>query len=138
MMRLNLADAFARFRAKPSSRLRSVSAVAEDGAIVLSCAQAYFGRPGRGVLRYEDRLSRATGYAQGTALLGEHLTLARDGGLPIRMVVETSVESASGKISRSFHVRPDLVGKLTEFDGDHFIVDFTRPQGPHEVARGRK
>ena len=42
-MNLSLSDAFARFGAKPSNRLRGLSAMAADGALVLN---------------YEDRLSR--------------------------------------------------------------------------------
>ena len=60
-MNLTLSDAFAKFGAKPANRLRALSAIAEDGAVVLSCARSYFGRPGRGVLRYEDKLSRESG-----------------------------------------------------------------------------
>lgn len=137
-MRLNLLDAFAKFGAKPSNRLRSLSAIAQDGAVVLNCAQAHFGRPGRGVLRYEDNLSREAADAQGTALLGQHLARARDEGLPVRMIVAFTEESASGKVSRSFHVRPDLVGKVTSFDGDHYVVDFVRPDAPPAAEKRRR
>jgi hypothetical protein len=120
----SLSDAFAAFGAKPRNRVRGRSAIAGDGALVLSCSTPYFRRPGPGVLRYEDVLSRDSGDRPGTALLGEHLTLARDGELPIRMVV--IAEAREGKAGRSIYARPDLVGRLTQFDGDHFIVDFTR------------
>jgi len=141
MMRLSLTDAFARFGARPRNSQRSASAIAQDGAVVLNCAPAFFGRPARGVLRYEDRLTRDSAYPLGTSLLSEHLTLARAGDLPVRLVIAHAEEAVGGKSSRSFHVRPDLVGKVTEFDGDHFVVDFTRlpvPQGPYEVAKRRK
>ena len=65
--------------------------------------------------------------ANANDLLGQHLTLARDGDLPVRMVVMTSlVDASTSKVSRSFHVRPDLIGKLVSFDGDNYTVDFTR------------
>jgi hypothetical protein len=140
-MRLSLTDAFARFGARPRNSQRSVSAIAEDGAMVLNCAPAFFVRPARGVLRYEDRLTRDSAYPLGTALLSEHLTLARTGDLPVRLVIAHAAEAVGGKSSRSFHVRPDLVGKVTEFDGDHYIVDFTRlpvPQSPYESGKRRK
>jgi hypothetical protein len=35
-------------------------------------------------------------------------------------------------------VRTDLVGKVTKFDGDHFIVDFTRPPDPRASTPRRK
>ena len=131
--KLTLVDAFGRFGAKPMSRMRGLSAVAADGAIVLNCSPPYFGHPERGVLRYEDRLSRDGEDAQGNQLLGQHLALARDGELPIRMVVRTRTDVEKSKRTPCFHVRRDLVGKLVKFDGDHFIVDFTRL--PEQVAR---
>lgn len=137
MQNLNLADAFAKFGAVAVHRLRALSAIAEDGAIVLSCTSSYFAGPSKGVLRYEDRLSRDTASALRTDLLGQHLTLARDGSLPVRLVVVSSA-AAGSKTSRNIHVRADLVGKVTEFDGDRFVVEFTRPEVPRETAKSRK
>jgi len=123
-MSTSLVDAFARFGAKPRNPVRGRSAIAGDGALVLSCSIPHFRRPGPGVLRYEDTLSRNSRDSPGTVLLEEHLTLARDAQLPVRMVVVA--EAPEGKARRNIYARPDLVGRLTEFDGDHFIVDFTR------------
>src|SRR5262249_9619482 len=108
-MNLSLIDAFDRFRAKPSNRVSSLSAIAADGAMVLTCSSANFRHPSRGVLRYEDRLSRDAPESKDNQLLSEHLILARDGALPIRMVVMSTAANKAG--SRSFHVRPDLLGK---------------------------
>ncbi len=124
---LNLVDAYAKFGAKPENRLHALSAIASDGAMVISCTPPYFVRPERGVLRYEDRLSRDPEETNGKALLGQHLTQARDGNLVVRMVVLTNQTPPGGKPIRTIHVREDLVGKVTSFDGDHFIIDFTRP-----------
>jgi hypothetical protein len=60
--------------------------MAADGAPVLNCSLAYFGHPSRGVLRYQDRLSRRSPGCSDTELLGRHLTLAAAGALPNRMV----------------------------------------------------
>ena len=137
-MNLSLVDAFGKFGAKPTNRLRSLSAIAEDGAMVLNCAQPQFGHPAKGVLRYEDKLSRESADSKLTELLGQHLALARDGELPIRMVVTSILAAGAGKTGRTFHVRPDLVGKVIKFDGDHFIVDFTRLQEPQVATARRK
>lgn len=137
-MNLNLTDAFGRFGAKPINRLVGLSAIAADGSMVLNCSHAYFGHPSRGVLRYEDRLSRESADSRDNKLLCQHLTLARDGALPIRMVVTSLADEKNRTGSRSFHVRPDLIGKVVEFDGDHFIVDFTRREEIREVASGRR
>lgn len=123
-MNLSLVDAFGKFGAKPHNRVHSLSAIAADGAMVLSCSKAYFVHPSPGILRYEDRLSREAAESKGSVDLGQHLTLARDGALPVRMVVMSVADDEGGR--RTFHIRSDLVGKLVKFDGDHFIVDFTR------------
>src|SRR5262249_8505659 len=121
VINLTLVDAFARFGAKLSNRQRALSALAEDGSLGINSSYAHFAHPRReGVLRYEDKLSRNTGSEKDTGLLGQHLTLAREGALPVRMVVtSTAVEQNR---ARSFYIRSDLVGTVVEFDGDHFII----------------
>lgn len=106
------------------NRLRGRSAIADDGALVLSCSTTHFRRPGPGVLRYEDMLSRHSSDRPHVLLLGQHLALARDGQLPVRMVV--IAEAEEGKTRGNIYARPDVIGRLIEFDGDHFIVDFKR------------
>ena len=135
-MNLSLVDAFGKFGAKPRNRLHCLSAMAADGAIVLNCSKAYFGHPSPGILRYEDRLSRETADSKEGAYLGQHLTLARDGALPVRMVVTSTASDDGGR--RSFHIRSDLIGKLVKFDGDHFIVDFTRREEIRPASARRK
>jgi hypothetical protein len=125
-MRLTLSDAFGRFGAKPSNRLRGLSALAADGAMVLNCSQRNFVHASPGVLRYEDRLSKESLDSPVITLLSQHLTLARDGSLPVRMVVSFPADSGKPASSLSYHVRLDLVGKVVKFDGDHFIVDFMK------------
>ena len=112
--------------------------MAADGAMVLACSHGFFGHPAAGVLRYEDRLSREDAGARDIELLSRHLTLARDGALPIRMVVAASPSQKSGRTIRSFHVRTDLVGKVVKFDGDHFIIDFTRLEAARREAAGKR
>ncbi|MGH8294003.1 MAG: hypothetical protein ACRETZ_00665 [Steroidobacteraceae bacterium] len=139
VMNLSLIDAFSRFGAKPASRLGSLSAMATDGAMVLNCLPAHFGHPAPGVLRYEMKLSTAQAESKVVTTLGEHLTRARDADLPVRMVVTFPDREKSGAKPRSYHVRPDLIGKVVEFDGDRFVVDFTRPQPLRPaVAAGRR
>lgn len=130
-MNLSLLEAFGRFGAKPANRLRGQSAIAADGALVLSCAHSAFRHPSQGVLRYQGKVPKDGDDNAVTNLLGQHLVLARDGDLPIRLVVMTeNVDVAKAKTSRSFHVRPDLIGKLVSFDGEDYVVDFTRASIP--------
>lgn len=138
MMNLTLIDAFGRFGATPASRLGSLSAMAADGAMVLNCLPTHFGHPVRGVLRYETRLSTAQAESKIVATLSEHLTRALDGALPVRMVVTFPAREKAGK-AEGHHVRPDLIGKVVEFDGDRFVIDFTRPQTAHSsLTTGRR
>lgn len=134
-MNLSLIDAFSRFGAKPASRLGSLSALAADGAMVLNCLPAHFGHPAAGVLRYEARLSTVEAESKDIGNLSEHLTHARDGRLPVRMVVRSLAPEKSRARARSYHIRPDLIGKVVEFDGDHFIVDFTREEPVRSAAK---
>ena len=128
---LSLIDAFGSFGAKPGNRQRALSAIAADGALVLNCEQTHFQHPERGVLRYEDRLSRESVDAKDAELLRQHLTLARDGELPVRMVVTFLAQQKTR--ARRYHVRPDLVGRVVTFDGDLFTVDFERREKADEV-----
>ena len=128
-MNLSLVDAFGRFGAKPADRLRGLSAIASDGSLVLSCTHSRFGHPQQGVLRYESKVTTADTPAPRENLLGQHLTMAREGDLPVRMVVMTASNAANAtKVTRSFHIRQDLIGKLVSFDGDNYVVDFRRIQ----------
>lgn len=137
MMNLTLIDAFRRFGAKPASRLSSLSAMAADGAVVLNCLPTHFGHPARGVLRYETSLSATEADSKVVTALREHLTRARDASLPIRMIVTFPDGEKTGK-GGSYHVRPDLTGKIVEFDGDRFVIDFIRPQAACPPLTGRR
>jgi hypothetical protein len=138
MGNLNLWEAFAKLGGKAANRLHSMSAMSTDGAaMILSCSPARFAHPARGVLRYEDSLSRDATRPAELQTLGQHLTLARDGNLPIRMIVVGERPETPGKTARSIHVRMDLVGKVVSFDGDKFIVDFVRLEEAPNPAAGR-
>jgi hypothetical protein len=64
--------------------------------------------------------------------------MARDGALPVRMIVTSRTEEKGGTRSRTCHVRPDLIGTVVEFDGDHFIVDFKRLEQADPAATSRR
>ncbi len=136
MASLNLAEAYAKYGARAVNRTRARSAIASDGSIVITCPASAFGRPTIGVLRYEGDLATETTDAKGSALLREHLTLARNDDLPVRLVIVTPPR---GTAERTIHVRPDLIGKVTAFEDSRFTVDFTRPAPPpRETKLSRK
>jgi hypothetical protein len=128
----NLSEAFAQYGAKLANPQWAVSAKAEDGSVVMSC-WAHFFKPGDGGLRYEDTLSRWSGNAPGNNLCGQHVADAFNNKLPVRLVIATAVDTEvvdsgndASKVKKTFHTRPDMIGRITHFDGDRFIIDFQR------------
>ena len=133
MSTLGFVEAFAKFGAKPDNPMWAVSAIADDGALVLSCWAHYFKSGGPGVSLYGDRLSRWAGNVLGNSLLRSHLSKAFAERLPVRMVVATTQETSAvdhghdaSKVKKTFHVREDVVGRVISFDGDNYVIEFRR------------
>jgi len=138
MGKLSLQEAFAVFGGKPTNRLHSLSALAADGTeMILGCYAKRFTHPKRGVLRYHDALSSESGHPAEMQSLGQHLTRARDANLPVRMIVITEKPAEADKVTREIHVRTDLVGKVVEFDGERFVIDFIRGAEAAKSATGK-
>jgi hypothetical protein len=130
MSTLTLTDAFAAFGAKLRNVRWAMSAIAKDGALVISGWAHRLTRNATGE-RYEDRLSRWVSNKMRQRLLREHLTTAVERGLPVRLVVATLDDPSNdipgddgSKYPKTFSIRPDLVGAVDEFDGDHFVIEF--------------
>lgn len=130
---LGFVEAFAKFGAKPDNAMWAASAIAEDGALVMSCWSHYFRSGGPGLLHYGDRLSRWSGNKLGNSLLKAHLGKAFAERLPVRMVLATTAETESvdnghdaSKVRKTFQVRSDVVGTVVHFDGDNYLVEFRR------------
>jgi hypothetical protein len=135
MADLGLKQAFGRYKADLSNPMWQVSAMAEDGSLVMSCWTKYLATEQK-VMRYTDRLSRWGNNKPGNNLLKEHLTRAYETQLPVRLIMAKAENDAdldgvvdASKIKKTFHVRDDVVGKVVKFDGDNFVIDFRRP-GP--------
>jgi hypothetical protein len=134
MENLSLEVAYARYGAEVSNKQRNLSSVASDGSLVLSCPAERFSRPGVGILRYSAQISLESGTTPRVVALRAHIQSAQAGGVDIRPVVITP---AKGTTPRVIHVRQDLVGRVVEYDGDNFVVDFTRATPPAE-PKGRR
>jgi hypothetical protein len=154
---MNYSEAFAAYGAKLANPMWAFSAKALDGSILFSCWSHKFGRPHNGVVRYTDRLSRWSRInTAGKNLFVAHLSEAYDQRLTIRLIIAKTTapevvdsgEDASA-IPKTFHVRPDLVGRVAEFDGDGYTFEFrrstaaypaferTRPEAASFVAKRR-
>jgi len=130
MATLLFTEAFKLFGAKLVNPQWAYSAIAEDGALVISCWSHKLKLKNR-VLTYTDRLSRWKLNPPGKNLLIEHLTKARDESLPVRLVVATTNQpdvvdrgEEASTIQKTFHVKKNVVGKIALFDGDKFVIEF--------------
>jgi hypothetical protein len=129
---LGLKQAFGRYKAELTNPMWQVSAIAEDGSLVVSCWTKYLVTEQK-MMRYTDRLSRWGNNKAGNNLLKEHLTLALETQLPVRLIMARADNDSdldgvvdASKIKKTFHVRDDVVGKVVTFDGDTFVVDFRK------------
>lgn len=130
MRTLNLSDAFKFYGAIQKNPRWSMSAKAEDGSIVISCWEKFFSKG----MVYSDRLSRWEGNRLGNAELRTLLQEAKDRDLPVRLIVAHLKDNAAldgvwdaSEIKKRFSTRPDVVGRVTAFDGDTFTIIFTNP-----------
>jgi hypothetical protein len=124
MGNLSLEMAYARYGAQVTNKHRNLSSVATDGSLVITCPAERFSRPGIGVLRYSSQISGETSVAARVTALRAHVSAAHEAQTDVRPVILSAAPAVSEK--RPVHVRTDLVGKVVAFDGDHFVVDFTR------------
>jgi hypothetical protein len=129
--------AFTRLGADCTGRQRPLSATAQDGSLVLVCQSQGFSRPGTGVLRYTAQLSLIPGRRAQVQALRQSLEAAHSGGTPVRLIIQTP---GTGRTSTRNHVRADLTGSITVFDGDAYSVDFVRvvPEEPEPVVSTRR
>jgi hypothetical protein len=129
-MNLSFSDAFRAFGATLANPQWAYSSIASDGSMVISC-WAHKLKLANRVLTYTDRLSRWHLNAPGKNLLTEHLRKAHDEDLDVRLViaktnqpevVERGEEAAS--LKKEFYIKENVVGKVTVFDGDNFVIEF--------------
>jgi len=127
-MRLRYCEAFARYGAKVRSGQLSLCALAPDGSLVISLSEHKFMRGGR----YVDRLSEVSKYRDraGYLELAERLQEAVTCQRPIRAVIAHSakphVDAENASTRHKYFTTSGLVGVVTQFDGDNFIIEFQR------------
>jgi len=134
METVSLDIAFARLGAQVEGR-RPLCATAQDGSLVLVCQSSGFSRPDSGVLRYSASLSTTTAGRSQIAALRLGLDSATASRTPVRLIIQTP---AAGRAPARVHMRADLVGSVSGFDGDAYSVDFVRPQVEEPTPPPRK
>jgi putative restriction endonuclease len=126
---MGIVDEFARYRATLKNRFYCVSAIS-DGQMVASLWQHRI-KVEDGKWVYRDCLSRWSG--QGNTLFREHLKQAIAEDLPVRIVMARTdniplIEHGGdgSKAKNTFKARPEWIGKVAEFDGDNFVIQFEK------------
>jgi len=129
MKGLSLTDAFKYYGAALKNPRWSMSAKAEDGSIIISCWEKLFSKG----LVYSDRLSRWEGNKAGNVELRQLIQEAQSLDLAIRLVVAHLDDNSAldgvwdaSVVKKKFSIRPDVIGRLTEFDGDKFTIVFSK------------
>jgi hypothetical protein len=130
----NLMEAFASYNVKPARRARS--AMTQDGNLVISCWYAFFKKAQVEVLRYEEDLAGQT--TEIAKALRAHVAAALSNECEVRVIVavepQTPVaDSVAVTAARTtYYPRKDLVGHVSSFDGERFVVEFRRAQVPEQ------
>jgi hypothetical protein len=129
-MTISFTDAFRAFGATLANPQWAYSSIAKDGSLVISCWSHKLKLVNR-VLIYTDRLSRWKLNSPGKNLLTQHLSAAYDNSLDVRLVIATTDQpdvvdrgEEASTIKKTFHIKENVVGKITSFDNDNFVIEF--------------
>ena len=134
MARLGIKEAFARYGAKLRNVQWSVSAWTEDGTLVVSMWE-HHRRKGTSprTLIFEGSFNRWTG--PGNIEFRKNIARAYELDVSVRLViVRVSPEDVArieagedaSKIKKDFYLKEEVVGKVTEWDQDHYAVTFAK------------
>ena len=130
MVRRGIVESFKRYGATLKNHVWAVSAIAPDGGVVISCWGDKRLTHSKGVMRYQDSISDwSANNPNGSKLLREHLEQAIRDSLPVHLVIATPAAAGSTTIADHFHERTDVVGKVVQFDGNQFNLEFSRREG---------
>ena len=126
---MGIVDEFARYKATLRNRFYDIYAEVGPETVLSLWRQKISIEGGRWIHR--DHLSRWNG--PGNEQFAHHLLTAFDERRPIRVVVATTdnpmLVEAGGDAStanNTFKARPDWVGRVEAFDGNHFTIGFDR------------
>ncbi len=130
MEKATMTECFARYGASLRNVQWAVSDI-NDGRLVISLWQHLFQKAEKGVLPYEDRLSRWSG--PGNTLCREHIERAYREDLPVCPVIARAEDPEAinsgidaSSVKKTFAARQDLIGRVVSFDGDRFRIEFSK------------
>lgn len=131
MKKLGFAEAFGKYGAKLKNVNWSVCATAPDGSLVVSLWSHHFRRADDGTLICSDTTERWSGPGKNEFRAALISALAND--QIVRLVIATAsdprmVEAGgdASKVQKEFSVRTDLIGRVIEYDGERYAIQFSR------------
>ncbi len=126
---MGIKDCFAKYGAELKNVNWSVSAENHKGELVVSLWKHFFTPAVKGKTKYIDKVSRWSGH--GNAEFRGRIQKAYESDQIVRVVIaRTDDEEAvlrgedASKLKNRFHVREDWIGKILNWDGDNFEIEF--------------
>ncbi|MCP4927209.1 MAG: hypothetical protein GY916_14840 [Gammaproteobacteria bacterium] len=126
-----ISEAFKTFNATLNNIQWSVSAINSDNELVLSLWEHFFEKRSKGTMTYTDSASRWSG--AGNNEFRKNFQQAYEDNLKVRAIIAKSkkpdviTEGGSGaNLGNTFHPKSTWIGKITQWDGDNFEIEFTQ------------
>lgn len=123
-----LSEAYRVYKATPTNIMWSTIAVCDDGSLAAAIwdDEMKFD-PNSRTLRHDSRVPEwgGTGDAAGDREWFRLLPDALTNQTPIRLIVARRDKVKRNK-AMDFDPRPELIGKVRHWDGEHLVIDFTR------------
>lgn len=131
-MKIGISDAFRKYGARLKNVNWSVSAWTDKGELVVSLWDHHIVKdPPPGTLMFTDTFLRWSGPRNNE--FRSNVQQAHETGAPIRLVIVRTLETNrvqsgedASKISKTFSVRADLIGRVTAADNTNYVIEFRR------------
>ena len=131
MATLGIKDAFLQYGATLRNVQWSVSAWTLEGQLVVNLWDHHRRKGTPATLEFAASTNRWKG--PGNTEFRENVARAFESAATVRLVIVSTEEVArveagldASKIKKTFSVRPDLVGKVIEWDGENYALRFTK------------
>ncbi len=130
MARLGIQEAFRKYSAKLKNVQWSVSSWAPDDTLVVSLWAHHCRKGPAGSLEFSDSVTRWSGL--GNQEFRSNVAKAFEAQSPVRLVIASTINTChveagqdASKIKKDFHIRGDLIGRVTDFDGEKYVFRFS-------------
>ena len=126
---MKISEAFNSFNAKQKNIQWSVSAINQNNELVLSLWKHFFKSKSTDTMTYTDHASRWKG--PGNSEFRRLFEKANSENLVVRAIIAKSKQpnviingGAGSNLGNTFHPKPNWIGEITRWDGEHFEIEF--------------